>query len=287
MPEQKEAMDPSQRGKGNWAGFDVPLEKVFEAAAEWREALAGVARPWLCWNVSDRWCRLQQRLIQEVGWTPVIGFDPRCGAPATVLPGSIVIDFNKHFGFDVMWPHFPLEFAFLYSERLAFWHADLLVRMETMRKLAAMFESLPDGSMAAVIDRGGRRNLLNWRTHRYWELVGCTTQGASRSQFEHGSGWWRYILHHPNCPDEKDRKRREKYYYDSGIGIMYWKRYYGGRVVSIPESLVAEGHCTSINKKDYKVVAPGKARVLSAELDMNFDLREVASRLQIAHLLDD
>lgn len=105
-------MDPSQFGKGNWAGFPVPLEKIHEAAAEWSSALGGVERPWLCWNVSDRWCALQQRLIQEVGWTPVIGFDPRCGAPKTVLPGSIVIDFNARFGFPVMWPHFPLEFAF-------------------------------------------------------------------------------------------------------------------------------------------------------------------------------
>jgi hypothetical protein len=68
---------------------------------------------------------------------------------------------------------------------------------------------------------------------------------------------------------------------------MYWKRYYSGRVVNIPQSMVAEGHCTSINKKDYKQLAPGKARVLSAELDMNFDLREVATRLGIAHLLEN
>ncbi len=81
MAKQEPAMDATQTGKGNWAGFDVPMEKVYEAATEWRQALAGVTRPWLCWNVSDRWCRLQQRLIQEVGWTPVIGFDPRCGPP--------------------------------------------------------------------------------------------------------------------------------------------------------------------------------------------------------------
>jgi hypothetical protein len=279
-------IDPSQVGKGNWEGFNIPLENVYEAAAEWRETLAAVARPWLCWNVSDRWCQLQQRLIQEVGWTPVIGFDPRCGPP-TVLPGSVLIDFNAHFGLEVMWPHFPLEFAFLYTQRLAFWHADLLCRMETMRELAALFESLPEGSMAAVIDRGGRRNLLNWRTHRYWELVGCTTEGASRSQFEHGSGWWRHISFHPNCKDEKERERRTKYYYDSGVGIMYWKRNYGGRVLSISNDMVAEGHCTSISKKDYKQIAPGKARVLSAELDLNFDLETVARRLQIAHLLED
>ena len=66
---------------------------------------------------------------------------------------------------------------------------------------------------------------------------------------------------------------------------MYWKRYYGGRVVTIPGAMVEDGHCTSINKKDYKQVAPGNARVLGAELDMNFDIEAVARRLQIAHLL--
>src|SRR5580704_3640180 len=107
MPRQEDAMDPSQVGKGNWGGFSIPLEKVHEAAAEWQQTLAGVGRPWLCWHVSDRWCTLQQKLIQGIGWTPVIGFAPRCGPPATVVPGSIVIDFNAHFGLGIMWPHFP------------------------------------------------------------------------------------------------------------------------------------------------------------------------------------
>jgi len=284
MSKQEEAMDPSQLGKGNWGGFDVPLEKVFEAAEEWRETLAGVTRPWLCWNVSDRWCQLQQRLIQEVGWTPVIGFDPRCGPP-TVLPGSILIDFNSHFGFGVMWPHFPLEFAFLFADRLAFWHADLLCSLEAIRHLRDVFESLPDGALAAVPDFGGRRNLFKFRHHRYWELVGCTTKSASKSQFEHGSGWWRYIKYHPQCTDQDELRRRARYYYDSGVGIMYWKRHYGGQVIDIQEKLVAEGHCTSINKKNYRQAQPGAARNLGAEIDLNFDIEEVAARLGIAHLL--
>lgn len=284
MSGQREAIDPSQVGKGNWAGFNIELRRVFAAAEEWREALRGVRLPWLCWNVSDRWCMLQQRLIQEVGWTPVIGFDPRSGPP-TVLPGSILIDFNKNFGLEVMWPHFPMEFAFLYAERLAFWHADLLCEMEVMRDLAKLFEELPDGATAAVPQRGGRRHFFNYRQHRYWELVGCTTAGASRSQFEHGTGWWRYMSEHPNCTDEKERRRRAKYYYDSGVGIMYWKRRYGGTVVDIPERKVAQGHCTSINMKKYKQVNPGGARVLGAEIDLNFDIEEVAQTLGIADLL--
>jgi hypothetical protein len=285
MPRQEDAMDPSQVGKGNWGGFSIPLEKVQEAAAEWQQTLAGVDRPWLCWHVSDRWCTLQQKLIQGIGWTPVIGFDPRCGPPATVVPGSIVIDFNAHFGLGIMWPHFPLEFAYLFSDRLAFWHADLLCRLEVMRQLGSIFESLPDGAVAAVPDFGGRRNILKFRHHRYWELVGCTTKSASRSQFEYGSGWWRYIKHHPQCTNEKERRRRAKYYYDSGVGIMYWKRKYGGQVVDIPAKLVEEGHCTSINKNNYRQINPGGARNLGAEIDLNFDIEEVAKSLGLAHLL--
>lgn len=277
--------DISQVGKGNWEGFTIPLDGIYEAAAEWKRALIGVERPWLCWNVSDRWCKLQQSLIQEVGWTPIIGFDPRCGAPKTVLPGSIVIDFNAHFDLPVMWPHFPLEFAFLYSDRLAFWHADLLCRLEVMQKLATTFGELPDGEMAAVRDIGGRRNLLHFHKHRYWELVGCTTKTASESQFRHGCGWWRNIKDHPKCIDEKERTRRARYYYDSGVGIMYWKRRYQGKITEIPERLVAEGHCTSINKKNYRQVQPGGQRDLTAEIDLNFDIQEVALRLGIAHLL--
>lgn len=277
-------MDTSQRGKGNWENFDLPLERIYKPASDWRQALSGVARPWLCWNVSDRWCNLQQRLIQEVGWTPVIGFDPRCGPP-TPLPGSIVIDFNARFGFEVMWPHFPLEFAFLFSKRLAFWHADLLCRLETMRYLRDVFESLTDGQMAAVLEKGGRRNFFRFRHHRYWELVGCTTKGASESQFNHGCGWWRNMKDHPRCTDPDERRQRSRYYYDSGVGIMYWKRKYGGQVVNIPAKAVTEGHCTSINKSDYRQINPGGQRNLAAEIDLNYDLAEVAARLGIGHLL--
>src|SRR6185437_14404904 len=99
----------------------------------------------------------------------------------------------------------PLEFAFLFAERLAFWHADLLCRMETMTKLKNLREGLEDGSMAAVRDLGSRRHFYRFRHHRYWELVGCTTRGASKSQFDQGAGWWRCFDHNPNCPSEKER----------------------------------------------------------------------------------
>jgi hypothetical protein len=107
-------------------------------------------------------------------------------------------------------PHFPLEFAFLFSDRLAFWHAYLLCRTETMHKLKVMFEGLQDGAMAAVPDFGSRRYIYRFRHHRYWELAGCITRGASKSQFDQGAGWWRCFDHRPNCPNEKERQRRSK-----------------------------------------------------------------------------
>ena len=285
MVNRESEKDATQVGKGNWEAFDLPLETIYKAAAEWSQTLAGVARPWLCWNVSDRWCQLQQRLIQEVGWTPVVGFDPR-RRPSTVLPGSIMIDFNARFGFEIMFPHFPLEFAYLFANRLAFWHSDLLCSLQTMHTLRNIFESLRDGSMAAVCDNGGRRNFFNFRHHRYFELVGCTTRAASADQFEHGCGWWRLFKDHPRCIDEDERRRRARYYWDHGVGIMYWKRRYGGQVVEISEGLVAEGHCTSINMKSYRRIDPsGGSNHLVVEIDLNYDIEEVAAGLGIAHLL--
>ena len=53
----------------------------------------------------------------------------------------------------------------------------------------------------------------------------------------------------------------------------------------IPLRMIAEGHCTSINMKRYRQVDPGGPRNLGAEIDQNFDIEEVASRLGIAHFL--
>jgi len=154
-----------------------------------------------------------------------------------------------------------------------------------MRTLNAIFNQLPDGAMAAVRDLGSRRHFYRFRHHRYWELAGCTTRGASKSQYDHGAGWWRNFAFHPNCTDEKERRRRSKYYYDHGVNIMYWKRHYGGQVTNIPHQLVARGHCTSINKKNYQWAQPNGQRNQPAEIDRNFNIKEVAASLGIAHLL--
>ncbi len=272
-------------GHGNWENYNLPLDTIYHAAGEWKGALAGIEKPWLCWNVSPRWCFLQQRLVAEIGWTPIVGYDPRSGPPP-VVPGAVLIDFNRRFQFPAMWFQFPLEFVFLFAPRLAFWHSDLLCRLSQMKRLAAVFNRLNEGEMAAVFDASGRRHFLSFRRHRFWELVGCTTADASRDQFEKGAGWWRCFNHHPNCPDIREREERDRYNWDHGFGIMYWKRRYGGRVVKISPRLLQEGHCTSIGRNDYRRVGPdGDTRNMGAEIDLNYDIEEVARRLGIAHLL--
>ena len=267
-------MHTGRAGTGNWQAYHFEPPQVHAAAARWRAALEDVRYPWLCWNIDDDWCVIQQRLIQEVGWTPVIGWDPNVSPRnRTVLPGSIELDFNEEFQFPALWPHFPLEFAFLWTERLAFWHADLLVRMDKLVYLAELFRKLPDGEMSAVKPALGLRSMFRFKQHRYWELIGATTRGASEDQFAKGCGWWRHFYDHPNTPAPEAAKRRT-YYYDSGVGIMYWKRHCDGVVHEIAERLIDEGHCTEIGRKNYQ-----KANSKSEELRMNYDLTTVARNL--------
>ena len=285
--ETSATIDP-RAGTGNWMYFSLPLEdSIFEAAKLWKKSLVGVEKPWLCWNVSGRWCYLQQKLVQAIGWTPVVGFDPRCGPPP-LADGSILIDFNQTLNLPLLWPHIPLEFAFLFADRLAFWHADLLCRMPVMEHLAKQFESLQDGQLAAVFDRGGRRNWLNFKTHRYWELCGCTTKNASENQFYNGTGWWRHFALHPKCVLEEERKKRAAWHWDSGVGIRYWQQNYNGYIVPIDIRLVKEGHCSEIGAKHYQVLPNHETpmRNLGAELDLNYSIDEVAARLRISHLLN-
>lgn len=278
-------IDPNS-GVGDWENFHIPLEQIYEAAAAWRKLVAGVEKPWLCWNISPRWSQLQQRLVRHVGWTPVLGFDPRAGVPP-VEPGSVLIDFNANFGLPVMWPHFPLEFMFLWAHKLAFWHTDLLCRLPVIERLAKTFESLEDGQMAAVLDKGGRRNYFNFKRHRFWELCGCTTRAASENQFYTGTGWWRHFALHPKCTLSEERQRRQRLFYDHGAGILYWKKRHHGEVFPVSIHLVKEGHCSEIMRRSY-LSAPNHAtplRNLRTELDANYSIDEVAARLGIAHLL--
>jgi hypothetical protein len=272
-------------GVGNWSAFKFPPETMFAAAERWRSQLQGVAKPWLCWNVDADWCLVQQRLVSAVGWTPVVGGDPRAAEPV-LLPNSIRIDFNADFQLSTMWLHFPLEFAFLFAERLAFWHSDLLVRLDKLRVIAESFSQLQDGSMAAAKPRRPLSQLFNRKHNRYWELIGCTTRGASKSQFENGCGWWMNFAAHPNCPNQRELERRKKVYWDHGAGILYWSKAYGKKVLAIEEREVAEGHCTRIGNKDYhRLSADDATRLLTLELRHNFDLSTACQKLELQHLL--
>lgn len=271
-------------GDGDWRTCELPYEAVQRAAERWRSAVAGLEKLWLCWNINTKWCGLQQRLANEVGWTPVVGWDPACGdgRPSFVLPSAVAIDFNHDLDLPVMFMHFPLEFAFLWCEKLAFWHSDLLLRHDQMAKAARRFESVVDGEMAAVFSTGGWRNALKFKKHRYFELLGCTTRGASRDQFENGCGWWRRFGYHWNSPaDARELARRRSYYGEHGVGIRYWERHCGGRVHALKERDYSATHFSVTSIRNYR-----KCRNKSDELAVNFDLDAIAKDMDIADLLE-
>ena len=258
---------------------------MLEEADNWAVSFKGIDRPWLCWNVDDDWCHVQQRLVREVGWTPVVGFDPRVGPPPLFL-GAVLIDFNARLKLPSMWMHFPLEFIFRFCDRLAYWHADCLLRIEKMRRYARMFADLRDGEMAAVGPRSVWRVPFAISKRRYWEVLGCSTRGASRSQFENGCGWWMNFPFHISSSAEQIEKRRH-YYYECGVGIRFWVTKCGGRLQTIKSADIAEGHFTGIGRKDYKRVSPRHfKRDLSKELSLNNDLRLACAKLGISHLLE-
>jgi hypothetical protein len=279
-------------GQGNWLvfrllGFD--LAQVIGTMARWSKLFDGIDYPWLCWNVDDDWCYVQQQLVVSVGWTPVVGFDPRVGPPRRLLPQSRLIDFNAGFDLPVMYPHFPLEFAFLYTDRLAFWHSDLLVRSGMMEQLAKRFRNLPDGTTAVTSSGSRLQNLLKPNTRRYWELVGCTTRAASRDQFEKGCGWWMNFADHPNCPSSIEASARKRCYWDHGAGIHYWAKKLHGDVAVLPQQRFEEGHCTKIGNPQFVPSwsdSRDAQRNMAIDLQRNFNLCETAKKLGLDKFLE-
>jgi hypothetical protein len=269
-----------KNGTGDWADFDIPIEMVFEAAGQWKKSVGNEKKLWLCWNISDRWSLLQQRMVIQAGWTPVVGFDPNCPPERlSILPEAIFIDFGKMLNLKVVWPHFPLEFAFLWAPKLAFWHADILMPMRSMHAYSKQFEGLENGQMAAVHSRGGLRRYFSKKSHRYWELLGCTTELASKHQFEKGCGWWRNFHAHPNSP-VAEKVERSQYYYDSGVGISYWSQKYKQPILKLNERELTAGHCSAIGFKNYK-----KSVHKGLELDLNYNLDSVAKQMGLQDLL--
>lgn len=268
-------------GRGNWDAFDLSLDVVLKAAEAWANAIDGVKYPWLCWNVDHDWSIVQQRLVTSAGWTPVVGFDPRVGPPPTI-PETIVVDFNADFGLPILYPHFVLEFVFAFAERLAFWHSDLLLTEQDMAAFAKTFEALEDGTMAAVTSRSGLRGLFSRNARRYWELLGCTTRGASRSQFDQGCGWWMHFDQHPNFKNDD----RRQHHWEYGCGIHHWKKVLKGDVLGIKEDRVAYGHFTRIGNNSYRSQEKNNVfRNLGTDLGENYRLKDCTRQLSLCHLL--
>lgn len=279
-------------GQGNWRAFRAvrfDITRVHHAAHRWAQALKDVKRPWLCWNVASDWCLVQQRLVQLAGWTPVVGFDPRVGPPERTVAGAVTIDFNDELKLPILYPHFPLEFAFLFCDKLAFWHSDLLIRKELMVKLAKQFETLEDGATIVTRPLPHWAAFLSAHHRRYWELVGCTTRSASRQQFEAGCGWWMAFSEHVNCPNEAEHEKRAKHYWDHGSGIYYWHRYCSGKVIVLDDKNIHEGHFTRIGNPNYKRAIPANkpeaSRSMSKELADNFELSAACATLDLSDLL--
>ncbi|MBW2108097.1 MAG: hypothetical protein JRI36_05450 [Deltaproteobacteria bacterium] len=267
------------QGTGNWKAWKKGMDLIFEAAHDWKQSLNGVDYPWLCWNIDDEWCKLQQKLVALTGWVPVVGKDTNIEKP-TILPGSVFVDFNKYFQLPVMQMQFPLEFAFLFAKRLAYWHSDFIASVADMIKFSEIFKKLKDGEMAVTWTLRGLFGFKFRKQNRIFELIGCTTERASREQFELGCGWWRNTHFHPNFNTAKFKKAP---YYDHGTGITIWATKFGGKVIDLdPDE--RRGHASNYLLKNQ----PKKADHRSKVEDMNeyYDLEEMATNLGISHLLE-
>lgn len=286
------AVDLAHTRQGNWRAFRAvgyDLNQVFEAAREWRAELSDIKRPWLCWHVDNDWSLVQQKLVESIGWTPVVGFDPRVGPPKKVTAGAVLVDFNRNLGLPILYPHFVLEFAFLFCEKIAFWHSDLLLREEKLRAMAEMFEGLDDGYTCAIKPRRGVRSKLLRREARYWELIGCTTRSASADQFNKGCGWWMDFWAHPN--QKAPRYAKMDFYWDHGGGILFWEKVFKGKCLINHEKEFMEGHFTKIGNPTYKGFREAGAqsdarRSMGAEIKHNFDLGEACRSLGLEHFVE-
>lgn len=272
-------------GRGAWGAFRLvgaEMSTIESAAKGWAAGVSGVERPWLIWNAHHDWCYLQQQLVESVGWTPIVGFDPRVGGPKHLTNKAVFLDFNADLRLAFMHPVFVLEFAYLFADKLAFWHSDLLLPVERLSAIAHRFEMLQQGETIAT---------STWKTARFWrrpdrawELLGCTTREASRHQFEVGTGWWSNIDEHINCPTSDEARRRKKSIsWDHGGGILYWKRKYKGRLKTIPISQIEDGHFSPTSHPlVYERVGDQKMRFLKEQLDRTIPLDRACAHMGIA-----
>lgn len=269
----QEVKGEGRSGTGNWDAWDKGVEEIIIAAKAWERSLQGVEKPWLCWNVDNDWCKLQQKLVLAVGWTPVVGSDTFVDN-VEFVEGAIPVNFNQYLKLPRMWMHFPLEFVFLFCDKLAFWHSDFLCTLADMEKFAQKFEKLYDGQCAAAMARESRWPWRDKSKDRYFELLGCTTRGASREQFVHGTGWWRNINKHPNFIPSHHVK---EYNYEHGVGVLVWEEIYHGHVIKLfPDE--KKGHYNMYIRKL-------KTKNSKSEEMKYYDLKKIAKKLGLSSML--
>lgn len=273
-------------GTGDWRYFPIErLDDVYAAAEGWKSQLDGVDRPWLCWCVDDDWCTVQQRLVKACGWTPVVGTDGKIKNPS-LESDSIFIDFNHGFDFELMKMHFPLEFVHRYCEKLAFWHSDVLIPVSVMQKAADQFAKIRDGSHIAVFERPGLGISLtrlkklvtaktlnrkhhwfrNFRAARWFEVIGCTTSGATLDMHTNGCGFWRYIDRHPNYNQNMIGPTP---FYEYGAGVWYWQRNFQGDVEKVCVDVEPYHHTTYGIKRGDSRGVQRKGEILASTVDLN------------------
>lgn len=267
-----------EAGTGCWKAWNRSIKPIEKAAEEWKNSLKKIEYPWLCWNIDDRWCILQQKLVALAGWTPVVGCDTNVDNP-TILHGSVYVDFNSSLRLPLMQMQFPLEFVHLFAKRLAYWHSDFIASISDMHKFSAIFKKLKNGEMAVTWTLHGLLGFKFRKSNRIFELIGCTTAKASEEQFKLGCGWWRNTAMHPNfCSKNYDKTP----YYDHGTGITIWQKQHGGKVIDLrPDD--KRGHASNYLLKHQ----PKKENHRSKSQDMKeyYSLDKMAANLEIAHLL--
>lgn len=274
-------------GRGGWPALhriNYDIDLIYQAAEEWKKDLEGIEKPWLVWNAHDDWCIVQQKLIETAGWTPLVGCDPRIGKPSQLSKNAVYYDFNKTLKLPFLHPVFVLEFVFLFIEKLAFWHSDLLIPERKMKILAQQFSELKDGQTSAV--KLWRRSRFWREPERAWELVGCTTKSASRHQFEVGSGWWCNVYAHINCNSQQESEyRKSKLCWDHGAGIKYWKDKYGGDLQYIPLSFVEKGHFSPTSHPNlFKRLNHDVGRDLQTQLNSQFGVSAACKKVGIDYI---
>jgi hypothetical protein len=270
-------------GSGNWDAVPVErLPEIHRAAERWAERLQGIQKPWLCWCVSNPWCVLQQRLVQSVGWTPVVGYDTNIEKPV-VLPGSVYVNFNEDLKLPRLLMYFILEWIFLFTEdRLAFWHVDFLLSKRDMTKAAQCFEDLRQGEMAMPWNRSNliMRSLARFRPisndNRLFEVLGCNTREASRQQYHEGLGFWRHAELHPN----NTSLPADNPLYEHSVAVSLWARRHADKH-KLPGVDIKTGHAGT-----WKFPGLGQTTPKQQLLEEHAHIRRYAQKLGIEDLLE-